>query len=111
MHEYSLACELKDVVEKFRQGKKLLGVQVEAGSLSGVVPAAFDFSLAAVLEEGYGKGVKIETRYVTAEAKCRCGVVFQLKDPLQPCPQCGGWEREVVKGKDLFIQSIEVEEP
>jgi hydrogenase nickel incorporation protein HypA/HybF len=110
MHEYSLACDIKNVVEKFRAGKKLLGVSVEAGSFSGVAPAAFDFNLQAVLEEAYGPGIKIAVTYVPAEAKCACGNTYTLPDLMQPCPQCGGWDREMARGKDIFINSIEVEE-
>jgi hydrogenase nickel incorporation protein HypA/HybF len=48
---------------------------------------------------------------IPAEGKCRlCGVESRLGSfPLQ-CGGCGGFDLEILKGEELMVESLELEE-
>ena len=49
-------------------------------------------------------------KMVPLMAQCRgCGKSFLLKELDWACPYCGNIGMEIVAGKELFLESIEVE--
>jgi hydrogenase nickel incorporation protein HypA/HybF len=47
---------------------------------------------------------------VSVESRCRnCSAVFRPQDTLWSCPKCGSQGAEIFKGRELYIDSVEVE--
>ena len=42
--------------------------------------------------------------------RCACGREYQAEDILDPCPACGGYQREVTAGMELTVTSVDIAE-
>ena len=109
MHETSLAEDMANMVLGHSNGVKVTGVIVEIGTLSGVVPDIFKFCADTVFKEKLNNDIILSIIAIEAKAKCKCGNEFVINDLLDSCPNCNGYTREVISGKDLVLKSIELE--
>ena len=109
MHELSLANDLSQIILDHCGESKVKAVEIEIGSLSGVMPEAFSFCAHLVLGEKFGEQVEVIINNKTADALCSCGRRYELTDILDPCPACGEYDREIVAGTDVVLKSVELE--
>ena len=113
MHELSLVASVFEVLEeKAREhgAKRVLSVVLRVGVMSGVVPdlleSAFDI---------YKKGTIAETarlEIVTVPLKLRCpdcGGEAVREDTDFSCAGCGSRRVEIVEGRELVVERIELE--
>ena len=108
MHELSLANSLVNIILERCGGSAVKEVEIEVGSLSGVIPDAFSYCANLVLTAEFGNQVKVIVNKKTADALCTCGERYELTDILKPCPLCGEYERDVVGGTDVILKSVEL---
>ena len=87
----------------------LRSLNVSVGALSSASPAALSFCLELVLEQRGLQGVKVNLREVPARVRCRCGDEHCPENLWDPCPKCGGFDREPIEGHDVVLDSVEVE--
>jgi hydrogenase nickel incorporation protein HypA/HybF len=107
MHEMSIAEAILAVAREHAGERRLAAVRVEVGHLRQVVPPALAFAF-----ELLAPGVELEIVEVPAEGRCRdCGVVTAFDGFPLACAACGGLDVEVVRGEELSVESLEVEEP
>jgi len=63
-----------------------------------------------VSKETIAEGACLSFEMVPTIARCQgCDRLFELKEFDWACPDCGGNSMEIVGGKELFVESIEVE--
>ena len=112
MHELALSESIVDAVLSAEQvkGRRLRVLAVEVGALSSVNVDTLEFCLRLVLEQRGHEGVQTRITSAPALLQCRCGARYQTEDIYTPCPECGGWERDVVSGTDVRVQYVEVDE-
>ncbi len=115
MHEMSIAQNICDIVtEEIRNLEGIGGVtkiNMKIGKLSGVVPDSLRFCFGFVSEGTPAEGAVLQIDEVPVEAACnQCGGRFNLDKPLFICPSCGSGDLDIVQGRELLIESIEVEE-
>jgi Zn finger protein HypA/HybF involved in hydrogenase expression len=83
---------------------------VQVGVLSGVNRDSLEFCL------GEAAGLlglvvdRFSVEQAPARAECRCGHTYEVEDPLQPCPMCGGHSRSFVGGADVVVKRLVVVE-
>ena len=102
-----------DIVEKELQkseAKSVLEVELEIGTLSGVIIEAMEFAL----EEGVKNTVigtsKKKIISIPGRAKCNdCSHEFDVDDLFTACPGCKSFDSELTQGEELRIKSIVVE--
>jgi hydrogenase nickel incorporation protein HypA/HybF len=69
---------------------------------------AFYFEL--MTKDTIGEGAKINFRKVPMQAQCRnCGSTVNPKDIFWECEKCHSMDIEMTAGKELYIESIEVD--
>ena len=106
MHEFSIARNICRAASEHTEGRRIALIRVETGVLAGVMPDALRFCAVEVAKE-MGLG---EPEFVIAETpvgyKCNCGNDYELHDPLLECPECGGYEREILSGMEITIREI-----
>ncbi len=112
MHEMPIAQNLIDILEQEMNRhavKKLKAVHLAIGRMSTIVPQQLTLCF-EILTEGTGMaGVALEIRMVPATYKCRlCGEVFTSEKFVFECVYCKGADPELLTGKELRIESIEV---
>jgi hydrogenase nickel incorporation protein HypA/HybF len=108
MHELSITQSVVDAVSEHAAGAQVVGVRLRIGALSGVVPDALRFCFELVSEGTCLQGAELRIDEVPGAGYCRsCGSELTLTDLILLCP-CGSADVDVVSGRDLTVQSIEV---
>ncbi len=112
MHEFSLAVNIVDIAEKHarEQGeKKIETLELEVGSLSGVVIEALETALDEAVKNTLLANAKIILHEIQACASCKeCGDKFDLHDFFEICPRCQSMDYKILQGKELQVKSIKI---
>jgi len=114
MHEMSIAMDvLKIVNQHLPVGRpvRVTKVRLKIGKLTAVVPDNFKFCMEVIARDTPAEGAEIIIDEVPLKVECEaCGKISELKEPLFLCPGCESASLKILSGRDLFIESIEVEE-
>jgi hydrogenase nickel incorporation protein HypA/HybF len=112
MHELSIAQALMDIVQRHAGGRPVTRVEVRVGHLRQVVPAALEFAFELVARGTVAEGAELVLDAVPAAGRCRaCGTVSQMEAFPLACAGCGSWDVEVIRGEELLLDTLELEEP
>ena len=113
MHEFSLALNIIDIANETARkanADKISNIEIEVGSLSGVIIEALEFALDTAKENSLLESSEIHITTVSAEALCRkCKHTFAPESFYAYCPQCGSFEFDITRGKELKVKSITVD--
>jgi hydrogenase nickel incorporation protein HypA/HybF len=112
MHELAIAESIVDVALRHARDRPVARVELKVGHLRQVVPAALTFAFELLAEGTALQGAELTIETVPAAGRCRrCHTETELKDfPLQ-CESCGGFELDVLRGEELLVDALELEEP
>jgi len=92
------------------QASRVVQINLVVGELSGFVPDCIQFYFDTLSKDTIAQGAVLHFELVPAQLRCRnCSTVFQPRDTLWSCPECGGRSVEISKGRELYIESLEVE--
>jgi hydrogenase nickel incorporation protein HypA/HybF len=92
------------------QASKVIRINLVVGELSGFVPDCIQFYFDSLSKDTIAQGAVLHFESVRAELRCRdCSAIFQPQDTLWTCPECKGRSIEIFKGRELYIESMEVE--
>jgi len=113
MHELSITESMLDIVLDQAQkngAERVQAINLVIGEMSGVVDDCVRFYFDFLVKGTIAEGATLSFTRVPARARCRnCGRVFKLKEFDWSCPDCGQDSIEITAGKELFVESIEVE--
>ncbi|MFA5628692.1 MAG: hydrogenase maturation nickel metallochaperone HypA [Dehalococcoidales bacterium] len=113
MHELEITRSLVKVALDEAQkanAKKLTAVNVVLGEMSGAVDDSVAFYFELMTKDTIGEGAKINFRKVPMQAKCcNCGSTVNPRDVFWECEKCHSMDIEMIAGKELYIESIEVD--
>jgi hydrogenase nickel incorporation protein HypA/HybF len=111
MHELAIAESVVAIAQHHARGRRVTRVEVTAGHLRQVVPAALEFAFELVAEGTSLGGAELVIQEVPASGRCRsCGAESQFDGFPLTCGICGGWDVEVTAGEELRVESLELEE-
>ncbi|UCH51992.1 MAG: hydrogenase maturation nickel metallochaperone HypA [Chloroflexota bacterium] len=92
------------------QANKVIRINLVVGELSGFVPDCIQFYFDSLSKDTITQGAILHFELVPTQLCCRnCSTIFQPKDTLWSCPKCQGQSIEIFKGRELYIESMEVE--
>jgi hydrogenase nickel incorporation protein HypA/HybF len=92
------------------QANKVIQINLVVGELSGFVPDCIQFYFDTLSKDTIAQGAVLHFESVPAQLRCRnCSTIFSPQDTLWSCPKCGGQSVEIFKGRELYIESVEVE--
>jgi len=113
MHELAITQSMLDIVleQAERAGAKKVGkINLVVGELTGFVEECVKFYFGLLAENTIAEGANLNFTSVSPQARCRsCDKVFELKEYDWTCPKCGGSDIEITAGRELFVDSIDVE--
>ena len=94
------------------QAGRVIRIVVTIGELAVVQEDCLTFAFGAITMGTPMEGAKLEIEHVRPLFKCRtCGSEFEPRDGFfSPCPDCGGYGVDVVKGEDMYVKSVELEQ-
>ncbi len=112
MHEMSITQSLLDVAlaEAAKAGaKRITAINVRIGALTGIVEESVAMYLDLLAKDTPAEGVHLVATVVPVTAHCvACDLTFPVDDLAFVCPKCGGMA-QAATGRELFIESLEVE--
>ena len=112
MHELSITQSMFDIVLKQAEqakAKKVTKINLVIGAMTGVVGDSVQFYMDFMSKNTIAEGAAVLVKEIPAQAKCLdCHKSFELKEYEWTCPHCGGSSLEIIAGKELFLESIEV---
>jgi hydrogenase nickel incorporation protein HypA/HybF len=113
MHELSITQSMLNLVlEQAGKAKanKVGKINLVIGGMTGVVGECVQFYFDLLSKGTPADGAALAIKAVPIKAKCRdCGKLFKVREFDWTCPRCSGNNIEIVAGKELFVESIEVE--
>ena len=113
MHEFAITQDMLDLVleeAKKAEAKEVGKINLVIGEMTGVVQECVQFYFDFLSQGTLAEGASLSFTMVPMRVRCRaCDKLFELKEFDWACPCCGGKELEIMAGKELFVESIEVE--
>jgi hydrogenase nickel incorporation protein HypA/HybF len=107
VHELSIAEAVLRIAEAHARGRRIEAVGVRVGALRQVVPSALAFAFELVSE-----GATLEIEEVEAAVRCaRCGAETTVAAFPLACGACGALDVEPVRGEELEVAWLELEQP
>jgi len=104
-----MARDICRAVAEKSPGRRVASMTVEVGALAGIAADALEFCISEVArEEGLGDP-EVTVKPTATRVKCSCGAEYSTEDILQPCPSCGGYQREFLSGMDIVVSAVELE--
>lgn len=111
MHELSVAEAVLAIVVEHAAGRRVVQVEVKVGHLRQVVPSALEFAFELVAQGTPVEGAELVMEEVPAAGLCRpCGAESVLPGFPLTCARCGDLDVEVIRGEELLVESLELEE-
>lgn len=113
MHEMSLAASMLQIIEDAavkQNFSKVRTVWMEVGQLSCVEKDALHFCFSAVVDGTVAQHAKLEIIDIAGIGWCgQCACEIAISSFFEPCPICGNYAIEVIRGSEMRIRELEVE--
>ena len=113
MHEQSIVTSLLSLALNTAakaSARKIVGIHLVVGDYTGVVEDAVNFYFGFLSKDTIAAGARIKYTHVAGQLRCRdCDVLFPLQKHDFHCPKCDGKRVEIVGGRELYIENMEVE--
>jgi hydrogenase nickel incorporation protein HypA/HybF len=113
MHEYAVTKSLINisVEEAGKAGaNKITEIKLVIGDLSTIMDESVQMYFDIISEGTIAHGAKLIFRRVPAEFECKaCGARYNKPSKGFDCPECGSSGFPTGKGKEFYIESMEVE--
>ncbi len=115
MHEMGIATEIVRIVTESIPGDlidpKVARINLKVGKLAAVVPQSLQFCFEIVAKDGPSEGAELNIEEIGVSARCNdCANLWEIKEPAFQCPKCNSGSIEMLSGRELDIDSIELEE-
>jgi len=113
MHEVSLCESIMDILREQAESNgatRVKSVRLLVGEMAGVVEDAMRFAFEVVTKGTLAEGAELVIEHVPLTARCRgCGREFPVERYAFSCAHCGGPEIEIISGRELMVDEIELE--
>ncbi|MBN2542691.1 hydrogenase maturation nickel metallochaperone HypA [bacterium] len=113
MHEMSIAENIIRVAEdNIPDGDYVVTeIKLKIGKLSGVVPEALSFSFEIITQNTPFEETVLTIESIPAVGHCEdCDNEFEIDTISFICPKCGSTKVKLVSGREMLVNSIEIEE-
>ena len=115
MHELAIVEALIDQVgqelDRAGQQGRVLRVELSIGRLSGVLGESVRFAFGLLAPGTRVEDAELVIQEPKAVCRCRaCHAESELDDLVVECPRCASTDISIEGGRELLLQSIEIEE-
>jgi hydrogenase nickel incorporation protein HypA/HybF len=113
MHELAIAQSILSIAENAapRNNAVVTSVGLQIGELSGIEIESLKFALSVIKENTLLEKANLDIEVVKGEAQCtECKTVFPMSYFGYSCPKCGSYFVRVLKGREMKVLNIVVDE-
>lgn len=114
MHEYPVAEQILKITlntAKENKASKIIKISLVIGELSGFIGESIQMYFGIISKGTIAENAEITVKPVKSMLKCSsCGKYFERKKYSFECPYCGGKGNLSDKGKEFYIENIEIED-
>lgn len=115
MHELGIMTGVMDAVTtsaKQAGATCVLKVNLSVGEMTEAIEDALMFAFEALSEGTFCEGAELEINMVRPKSRClECGAEYEHDRFHMLCPECNSFATELIAGRELQIDSIEVDIP
>lgn len=117
MHELGIMTGVMEAVEKSAReagAEKVLTVSLSVGEMTEAIEDALRFAFEALSEGEYElcQEAKLEITMIRPKSEClECGDIYEHDRFHMLCPVCGSFATTLLAGREMQIDSIEVDLP
>ena len=112
VHEVSIMAEAVRMAVESAQAagaRRVTGLRLRVGILSGAVPEAMRFAWDVVIRDTLAAGARLEIESVPGLCWCGdCRAEFECAEIFNECPRCHNVSGELRRGRELEIASVEM---
>ena len=116
MHELSIAQNIITIVEEEYLKQNCTGdvksIVFFAGRMNAIIPESLIFNFNTIkLENKILMNTILQLKEEPIIIKCKnCKVENKIDDPFFICETCGSTNIEIISGKEMYIESIEIDD-
>ena len=115
MHEMGIALQIVEIATASLPadlGKaRVAAVNLKIGKLAAVVPDSLRFCFAVAIKDTPLEGANLVIKELPVVAKCNdCDAQWTIDAPVFVCQKCQSGSLEILSGRELDIESLEVVE-
>lgn len=116
MHELGIMTGVLDAASQVAHeagATRLLKVSLSIGEMTEAIEDALVFAFEALVEnDPFLKDAQLEVNMIRPKSRClECGAEFEHDRFHMFCPECDSFATELLAGRELQIDSIEVDLP
>ncbi len=101
-----------DAAAKQAGADTVLKINLSVGVMTEAIEDALRFAFEALSEGTICEGAELEITMVQPRSKClECGIEYEHDRLHMLCPECGSFATQLLAGRELQIDSIEVDIP
>jgi hydrogenase nickel incorporation protein HypA/HybF len=113
MHEYPVVQRIIKIAEEAAReskARKILRINLVVGELSGFIGDSIRMYYDVLSKGSAAEGAEINIKIVKPELECAsCGKIFEKKGRSFKCPACGGDAVLTGKGREFYVESVDIE--
>jgi hydrogenase nickel incorporation protein HypA/HybF len=115
MHEMGIALQIVEIatasLPENLGDARVTAVNLKIGKLAAVVPESLRFCFDVAVKDTLLTGAKLVIEEVPVVARCKdCNAEWTIDEPVFICKTCQSGSLEILSGRELDIESIEVVE-
>ena len=115
MHEMGIIAGVLDATVQSATeagATSVLGVTLRIGEMTEAIPEALEFAFEALTEGTICEGAELKVNMIEPRSLCpECGNEFTHDRFHRVCPTCGNALTELIAGREMQLDSIEVDIP
>ena len=114
MHELSIAQSIISIAGKAMPESNtavVTGIGLQIGELSTIEIDSLEFAFSVIKADTIFRKAELKIEIIPGEAACMdCNTTFPLSSYGTPCPGCKGYSIKILKGKEMKVLNITVDE-
>jgi len=115
MHEMGIALRIVEIATASLPldlgAARVTKVNLRVGKLAAVVPESLRFCFSVAVKDSPLEGAILAIEEIPVVARCKdCDARWTINEPVFVCKKCQSGSLEILSGRELDIESIEVVE-
>ena len=113
MHEMGIALQIIEIasasIPRSETPIQVEKVNLKVGKMAAIVSDSLQFCFEIAVKDSLLSGAVLHIEEIPVRARCKeCDAVWTIDEPVFKCQQCGSGKIDIISGRELNIESIEI---